>query len=171
MHTRHAYSPGDLLFQEGAEIIQSRLKELGCLHSFFFVDFRVSNLPDICPKNLLPLINNRNTVIICDDSLIPLSLFYVKHHKNFIAVYSMYTCVEVIIQSLMQWIPEEQILRIRPRCFEILTRKEADVLGNYGSKLAGEPSEYDSINIKTRYTHERNVSRKFGRKRFATIFN
>ncbi|EBA1657374.1 hypothetical protein HB016_002576 [Salmonella enterica subsp. enterica] len=171
MPTRHAYSPGDSLFQNGAEIIQSRLNELGCLHSFFFVDFRVNNLPDICPGHLLPLINGRNTVIICDDTLIPLSLFYVKHHKNVIAIYSMYTCVEVIIQSLMQWTPGEQILRIRPGCFEVLTRKEADILGNYGSRLAGESSENNSGNIKTIYTHEKNVARKLGRKRFVDIFN
>lgn len=171
MPTRHAYSPGDFLFQNGAEINQSRLNELGCLHSFFFVDFRVYNLPDICPGHLLPLINEQNTVIICDDTLIPLSLFYVKHYKNVIAVYSMCTCVEVIIQSLMQWAPGEQILRIRPQYFEVLTRKEADILGDYGSRLEGKFPEDSSSNIKTRYSHEINIVRKFGRKRFIDIFN
>lgn len=169
MNSRYGYSPEDALFTCGAEIIHSRLKALGSPHDFYFVDFRPCNLPGICPESLLPRINGRDVVIICDDALIPLALFYVRHHSNVAAVYSMRTNSDVIVQSLMQWQPGEQILRVRPSRFEILTKTEANIIGQYGRRAAGNEIT-ETGKTKTTYSHERNIARKFGRRRFAEIF-
>ena len=169
MYSLYGYSPNDALFTFGAEIIHCRLKARGSLHLFHFVDFRINNLPDICPEFLLPLVEGRKVVIICDDALIPLALFYIRHHRNVVAVYSIRTAPDVIIQSLLRWEAGEQILRIRAPRFEILTKTEADVIGRYGCQASGDiPAEYSTT--KSLYTHERNIARKFGRRRFPEIF-
>ncbi|EAX8241537.1 hypothetical protein BKN67_12685 [Salmonella enterica] len=171
MNTPDGYSPCDRYFLEGAAIIQSRLKAKGGAHHFCFVDMRVEGLPAICPVNLLEQTARRNTVLICHDALAPLALFYIKNYKNVVAVYSMRTSPEELIQSLLQLRPGEQILRLRTDRFEALTHTEANVLGRYGLKQAGQLPSCGEASQKVVYQHERRIAGKFGRKRFTHIFH
>ncbi|EDG2061817.1 TPA: hypothetical protein ACVYPL_004223 [Salmonella enterica] len=170
MFTQNGYSPCDQYFLKGVDIIQSYLQVKGCVHQFYFVDMRVCCLPAVCPDNLLGQIVRQNTVLICEDKLLPLALFYIKHHTNVVAVYSSRTPIDVLVQSLLKWSPEEQILRIRARSIEILTRTEANILGRFGLGLAGEKAGLKESETKTIYSHERSIARKFGRKKFHNIF-